>query len=88
MGAESWPLIRMTIVQCAIVAAIGFSLGLAGASWFFETVPEKVPAFKGFYLPAGVVLKVGAVVFVVAFLSGLVSIRRAIRLDPAIVLRG
>jgi putative ABC transport system permease protein len=88
MGAESWPLIRMTIVQCAIVAAIGFSLGLAGASWFFETVPEKVPAFKGFYLPASVVLKVGAVVFAVAFLSGLLSIRRAIRLDPAIVLRG
>lgn len=88
MGAESWPLVRMTLVQCAIVAAIGFSLGVAGASWFFETVPEKVPAFKGFYLPAGVVLKVAAVVFAVAFLSGLLSIRRAIRLDPAIVLRG
>ncbi len=88
MGAEGWPLIRMTLVQCTIVAAIGYALGLAGASWFFETVPEKVPAFKGFYLPAGVVLKVGAVVFTVALLSGLLSIRRAIRLDPAIVLRG
>jgi putative ABC transport system permease protein len=88
MGAEGWPLVRMTLVQCAIVAAIGFSLGVAGASWFFETVPEKAPAFKGFYLPVGVVLKVGAVVFIVAFFSGLLSIRRAIRLDPAIVLRG
>ncbi len=88
MGAENWPLIRMTLVQCAIVAAIGFCLGVAAAAWFFETVPDKVPAFKGFYLPAGVVLKVGAVVFAVAFFSGLASIRRAIRLDPAIVLRG
>ncbi|MDZ7628025.1 MAG: ABC transporter permease [Parvularculaceae bacterium] len=88
MGSEGWPLVRMTLVQCAIVAAVGFSLGLAGASWFFETVPDKVPAFKGFYLPAGVALKVAAVVFAVAFASGLVSIRRAIRLDPAIVLRG
>lgn len=88
MGSETWPLIRMTLVQCAIVAAVGFSLGLAGASWFFETVPDKVPAFKGFYLPAGVAVKVAAVVFVVAFASGLLSIRRAIRLDPAIVLRG
>ncbi|HBK90695.1 MAG TPA: ABC transporter permease [Parvularcula sp.] len=88
MGAESWPLIRMTLVQCALVAAIGYCLGLAAAAWFFETVPGKVPAFKGFYLPAGVVLKTGAVVFAVAIFSGLISIRRAIRLDPAIVLRG
>ncbi len=88
MGAQSGALVRMTMTQCALVAAIGFCLGIAGASWFFETVPDKVPAFKGFYLPADVVLKVGAVVFAVAALSGLLSIRRAIRLDPAIVLRG
>jgi putative ABC transport system permease protein len=88
MGATWRQLVSMTAVQCVIVAAVGFSLGVAGASWFFETVPAKVPAFKGFYLPAGVALKVGLAVFAIALLSGVVSIQRAVRLAPAHVLRG
>lgn len=88
MGAEARQLMAMTATQCLIVAAVGFALGLAGASWFFETVPDSVPAFKGFYLPAGVAVKTGLAVFAIAILSGLVSIQRAVRLAPAQVLRG
>jgi putative ABC transport system permease protein len=57
MGAKAGQLVTMTAAQCLVIAAVGFSLGIAGASWFFETVPEKVTAFKGFYLPADVFLK-------------------------------
>jgi len=88
MGATWRQLVSMTAVQCLIVAAVGFSLGIAGASWFFETVPAKVPAFKGFYLPAGVALKVGLAISAIALLSGAVSIQRAVRLAPAYVLKG
>ncbi len=88
MGANWRQLVSMTAIQCVIVAAVGFSLGIAGASWFFETVPAKIPAFKGFYLPWGVVAKVGVAVFAISLLSGVVSIQRAVRFAPAQVLRG
>ncbi len=88
MGAKAGQLISMTAAQCIVIAAIGFSLGIAGAAWFFETVPDKVAAFKGFYLPSGVFLKTALAVFAISLASGLLSIQRAVRYAPARVLQG
>jgi putative ABC transport system permease protein len=88
MGAGAGQLIGMTFAQCIVVTAVGFSLGAAGAAWFFETVPAKVPAFKGFFLPVDVLVKTGLAVFGISLISGLLSIQRALRLAPAVVLRG
>jgi putative ABC transport system permease protein len=87
MGAKAPQLLSMTAIQCAVVTATGFSIGAAGAAWFFESVPDKVPAFKGFYLPFGVLAKTFLAVTGVALLSGFLSIQRALRIDPAEVLR-
>jgi putative ABC transport system permease protein len=88
IGANGLQLLGMTAVQCAAVTLAGFSLGAAGAAWFFETVPEKVAAFKGFYLPIGVLANTALAVAAVAILSGLFSVQRALRVAPAEVLRG
>ncbi|MEM9495211.1 MAG: ABC transporter permease [Pseudomonadota bacterium] len=88
MGANARQLITMTAIQCVSVAVIGFGLGIAGAAYFFETVPEKITAFKGFYLPWGIFVKVGLVVLGISLVSGLISIQRAVRFAPAHVIRG
>ncbi len=87
MGATGWQLTQMTLLQCALVAGIGFSIGIAGAAWFFETVPNSVTAFKGFYLPWEVYLNTAIAILGISLFAGLISIQRAIRYAPAEVLR-
>jgi putative ABC transport system permease protein len=88
MGATGFQLSGMTLVQCLLIAVIGFSLGIAGTAYFFETVPAKVPAFKGFFLPWGVIEKTAYAIFGISLFAGFVSVQRALRFDPALVLRG
>ena len=87
MGATSLQLSSMTLVQCILVAGIGFSLGIAGTAYFFETVPSAVPAFKGFFLPWNVIQKTAFAIAGISLFAGFVSVQRALRFDPAHVLR-
>lgn len=87
MGATGVQLTIMTLVQCILIAIIGFSIGIAGTAWFFDAVPDKVPSFKGFYLPWPIFKNVAIAIIAISLFAGLVSIQRALRYDPAQVLR-
>lgn len=87
IGTTNGQILRMVMVQAAIVGGIGYGLGIGGCALFFA-VTQKVPALEGFYLRWEVMLGTGVVVALILFLSCIASVRRVFVLDPAIVFRG
>jgi len=87
IGTSNMRLIGMVFLQAAVVGFVGFSVGLFGATMFFETA-GKSPTFQGFYLPWYVAAGSGAIAAAIIVLAALLAMRRVLFVDPAIVFRG
>jgi putative ABC transport system permease protein len=87
MGAGNMNLLSMIVVQALLVSVIGFSLGIGVAAWFgkMATAPNSRLAF---YMPWQVFFGTGIAVVVISMLSSLLSLRRVIVLEPAVVFQG
>jgi putative ABC transport system permease protein len=87
MGAGNLSLLSMIVVQAMLVSVIGFSLGIGVAAWFgnMATAPSSRLAF---YMPWPVFIGTGLAVIVISVLSSLLSLRRVITLEPAVVFQG
>lgn len=89
MGLTNARLIGMVVLQAAVVGAIGFAIGLGLTSIFFETATSSPTSFfRGFYLPWQVALGVGLLAAFIMLLSAIISLRRVLVVDPAVVFRG
>lgn len=89
MGLTNGRLIGMVVLQAAVVGAVGYAIGLGLTSVFFETATSSPTSFfRGFYLPWQVALGVGLLASVIMLLSAVISLRRVLVVDPAIVFRG
>lgn len=89
MGLTNGRLITMVVLQATVVGAIGYAIGLGLTSVFFESVTSNpISFFRGFYLPWQVALGVGLLATAIMLLSAIISLRRVLVVDPAIVFRG
>jgi putative ABC transport system permease protein len=89
MGLANGRLIGMVLLQAGAVGAIGYALGLGLTSVFFELATSSPTSFfRGFYLPWEVALGVAALAALIMLVSSIVSLRRVLVVDPAIVFRG
>jgi len=89
MGLTNGRLIAMVVLQATIVGAIGYAIGLGLTSVFFESVTsDPTSFFRGFYLPWQVAVGVGVVATAIMLMSAIISLRRVLVVDPAIVFRG
>jgi putative ABC transport system permease protein len=77
----------MILLQAVVVGALGFCLGMAMTCAFFESTKDNLD-LRGFYMPLPVMAGTGVTVFVIIILASLVSIRRVLVLEPAVVFRG
>ena len=77
----------MILLQAAVVAAIGYALGIAGCAGFFEAT-TRLPATRGFVMLWQVMAGTGGIIFAIVALASLVSLRKVLVLEPAIVFRG
>jgi putative ABC transport system permease protein len=87
IGTSNLRLLGMVFLQASVVGFVGFSLGLFGATMFFETA-GKSPTFQGFFLPWYVAAGSGAVAALIIVLAAVFAMRRVLFADPAIVFRG
>lgn len=85
MGATNGTVVRMVLLQTGLVSLLGFGIGAGGGALFGALTAGTTVAFH--LRPAILVLTAGAIA-VVAAGSSLLSIRRLISLDAAIVFRG
>ena len=85
MGASDALLLRMIILQSLLVGAIGYGLGVGGASAMGLLSGKTELAFK---FPWQLLLFTGGAVLLICVLSACISIVKVIRLEPAIVFKG
>lgn len=86
MGATNLRIVGMILLQAAVVASIGYGLGVGGAALFgiwMRNTPQVA-----FFMPWWVLAGTGVAVIVIAVLSSILSIRRVLLLEPAVVFQG
>ncbi len=86
MGVSNLRIVGMVLLQAFVVGLIGYGIGMGVAAGFFEAT-KNAPALQGFFMPWEVMVIVGGAVLLIVLLSSIVSIRRVLVLEPAIVFR-
>jgi putative ABC transport system permease protein len=86
MGCGNGTLIRMILLQASIVGFIGYSFGVGAAALFGESARSNTRL--AFFMPWQVLVGTGAAVILIVFLVSLLSIRRVLVLEPAVVFQG
>ncbi|MBI1853252.1 MAG: FtsX-like permease family protein [Planctomycetes bacterium] len=84
MGATNGVLLRMILLQAIVVGSIGYGLGIGGASLFGYVFRNTEVAFR---LPWQLLVFTAASVTLICLVSAAISIRRVMRLEPAIVFK-
>jgi putative ABC transport system permease protein len=77
----------MILLQALVVGVLGYSAGMGLAAVFFEST-KNIIHLRGFFIPWQVMAGTGLAVAVIVALSSLLSIRRVLILEPAVVFRG
>src|SRR5262245_59735058 len=87
MGVSNRRIVGMILLQALIVGLVGYGAG-AGLTALFLQVMGTVEHLRGFFLPWPVLAGTGIAVLLIVVLSSLISIRRVLVLEPAVVFRG
>jgi putative ABC transport system permease protein len=88
MGVENGRLVGMILFQAAAVGAMGFGIGIGLAALFFEVTGNSgQAALRGMFLPWQVVALTGAAVGLIVIAASLLSLRRVLVLEPAVVFK-
>jgi putative ABC transport system permease protein len=84
IGASNAMLIRMILLQALFVGATGWGIGIGLASLFGYAIKHSVLAFK---MPWEVLALSASGVLIIVSFAALISIRKVVTLEPAIVFR-
>ncbi|MGI9177623.1 MAG: ABC transporter permease, partial [Pirellulales bacterium] len=86
MGTSNATILGMVLFQAMQVGLIGYGVGVGLAALFGWVV--RSASKLAFFMPWQVLAITAAAVFVIVLLASLLSIRRVLTVDPAIVFRG
>jgi putative ABC transport system permease protein len=86
MGVSNLRIVGMVLCQAFAVGVLGFCLGAGGAALFGEYVPRV--SKLAFFMPWQVLAGTAGAVLLIVTASALVSIRKVLVLEPAVVFRG
>jgi putative ABC transport system permease protein len=87
IGVTNWRITGMILLQALTVGLIGYSIGIGMTAAFFETTKNNLD-LRGFSLLWQIAAGTGATVLLIVILASLMSIRRVLVLEPAVVFRG
>ena len=85
MGTSNWTLLRMIVLQAVLVGLIGYGLGVGLTALFGYAMRNSIMAFK---FPWQLLVFSGTGVTLICVFAALISIRKVIKLEPAIVFKG
>ena len=87
IGVTNTRIVGMILLQACTVVAMGYSMGSGLAGLFFAMTLRNNPT-RGLVLLWQTMTGVAVAIFLVVFLASLLSIRRVLVLEPAVVFRG
>lgn len=87
IGVTNGQILTMVLSQSWLVGFIGFGLGIGGTAAFLHFGAAD-PSLRGFRMLGEVIGGSALVIFLIVTGSALASVRRVLKMDPAIVFRG
>jgi len=87
MGVSNRRIVKMILLQAGTVGLLGFGLGAGATAIFFESTAH-IPHLSGIHMSIPVLLGVGTAVILIVLLASLLSVRKVLVLEPAVVFRG
>lgn len=87
IGVTNATIRMMVLAQSALVALIGYGLGLILAISFIGLGATYSDAFKGFYTPFQIPLIAAGTVIVMILITGFLALRQVLKTEPAEVFR-
>jgi len=88
MGVENLRLVGMILFQAAAVGVMGFGIGVGLAAGFFEFMEMSGQAdLRGMYVPWQIVAITGTAVSLIVTAASLLSLRKVLILEPAMVFK-
>jgi putative ABC transport system permease protein len=88
MGLANPRLIGMVLLQAAIVGLIGYCLGIGMTAAFFEFTADLNPNLRGLHLLWEIAVGTAVTVVVIILIASMMSLRKVLILEPAVVFRG
>ncbi|HVV99225.1 MAG TPA: ABC transporter permease [Planctomycetaceae bacterium] len=88
MGVSNSRIVGMILLQASLVGVIGYGIGIGMASLFgivMKVMTKGIP--PAFYMPWQILVGTAAAVVVIAMIASLLSIRKVLVLEPAIVFK-
>jgi putative ABC transport system permease protein len=85
MGTPNGTLLRMILLQAVVVGSIGYGLGVGTVSLLGSLLRSSELAFR---MPWQLLLLSAAAITVICMAAALLSMRKVLRLEPAIVFKG
>ncbi|MGJ0516820.1 MAG: ABC transporter permease [Methylomicrobium sp.] len=85
MGTSNGVLLRMILLQAVLVGSIGYGMGVGLTALFGFSMRNTILAFK---FPWQLLVFSGAGVTLICMFAALLSIRKVIKLEPAVVFKG
>jgi putative ABC transport system permease protein len=86
MGLTNVRIVGMILLQALVVGAIGYALGVGLTALYFLATNQRTQ-LAGLNMPWQVMAGTGAAVLVIVVLASLVSIRKVLVLEPAVVFK-
>jgi putative ABC transport system permease protein len=87
MGIPNRGILWMIVLQALLVGGIGYGLGVGLTTIFFITTGNITP-LAGLHMTWAAYLGTGAAVVVIVIATSIISARRVLTLEPAVVFRG
>jgi len=88
MGVTNARLVGMSLLQALVVGAVGYGLGVGGAALFGVAMTRAVRTVPPAFLMTWQILALsGLAVLVIVLLASVVSMRRVLVLEPAVVFK-
>jgi len=87
IGVTNRRIVGMILLQAIVVGGTGYALGMGITAAFFARTVNYLPT-RGIVFPWQVMAGIAVVVLFVVGLASLISIRRVLVLEPAVVFRG
>jgi putative ABC transport system permease protein len=84
MGAGNWALLKMILLQALLVGSIGYSLGIGITAFIgWRTVGSEL----AFWMPWWLLVITAVAITVICLFAAVLSIRKVMKLEPAIVFK-